>query len=266
MSWRFNSRRKLAPAMKVIGTRTARPRVEVIRFMNANIAKQPSRGLREFPFVRAVASCQLALLVAPFISLGAELLTIELPPETRTFRPGPAFEIANAQCLICHSEDYVAIQPPLARTFWKNNVQKMQQKYGAPIPEDQVEPLVDYLAKAYGADSGVKSQGSVPNQKAGLKDEPLSKVPDSASPDLESVQLAAKFGCTSCHGVDKKIVGPPLKEIAAKYKGHADAFEKVSHQITQGGGGQWGPVPMPPFPQLSAAEVKALSQWILNRP
>ena len=233
--------------------------------MNPYLARQPSGDGREFHFVRTVASCLLALLFAPFVAPGAESLTVQWPPETRTFRPGPAFEIANAQCLICHSEDYVAIQPPLPRTFWKSNVQKMQQKYGAPIPEEQVEPLVDYLTKTYSADSGVKSEGNASSQKLGSKNEPLSGAADNTSPTSESARLAAKFGCMSCHGVDKKIVGPPLKEIAAKYKGHADAFDKVSHQITQGGGGQWGPVPMPPFPQLSATEVKALSEWVLTQ-
>jgi sulfite dehydrogenase len=233
--------------------------------LNSHPSVRFDAALWKLRFLRMRTSCLFVLLVSPVLAPCAESLTIQLPLETRTFRPGPAFEIANAQCLICHSEDYVAIQPPLPRAFWKSNVQKMQQKYGAPIPEEQVEPLVDYLAKAYGADTGIRSEGNVLSQKAGSKNGPLSRAPDSASPGSEGAQLAAKFGCMSCHGVDKKIVGPPLKEIAAKYKGHADAFEKVSHQITQGGGGQWGPVPMPPFPQLSAAEIKALSQWVLNQ-
>jgi mono/diheme cytochrome c family protein len=71
----------------------------------------------------------------------------ELPRETETFKPGNGFEIANAQCLICHSADYVAIQPPMSRAFWKGSVQKMQQKYGAIIPDEQVEPLVGYWSR-----------------------------------------------------------------------------------------------------------------------
>src|SRR5437016_1328262 len=105
-----------------------------------------------FFFYRAVlwnSSPSAWRLVASFAILftalesgkGAESLTIQLPLETQTFRRAPGFEIANAQCLVCHSEDYVAIQPPLPVSYWKSNVQKMQQKYGADIPDEQVEPL-----------------------------------------------------------------------------------------------------------------------------
>src|SRR6187551_3139512 len=71
----------------------------------------------------------------------AVALEIKLPPETATFKQDVGAEIANGQCLICHSIEYVSMQPPMPRAFWKSSVQKMQQKYGAPIPEDQVESV-----------------------------------------------------------------------------------------------------------------------------
>ena len=77
---------------------------------------------------------------------------IVLPPETAVFKDGPGVEIAQGQCLICHSPDYIAIQPAFPRPFWKASVEKMQAKYGAPIPADQVEPLIDYLVRTYGAE------------------------------------------------------------------------------------------------------------------
>ena len=73
-----------------------------------------------------------------------------LPPETAKFKSGPGSEIATAQCTVCHSADYISTQPRLPRATWKTTVQKMRDKYGAPIHEDQVERLVDYLAKNYG--------------------------------------------------------------------------------------------------------------------
>src|SRR3954471_14445483 len=75
---------------------------------------------------------------------------IQLPPETGAFKQDVGAELANGQCLICHSVEYVTTQPPMLRAFWKASVQKMQQKYGAPVPEAQVEPLVDYLTRNYG--------------------------------------------------------------------------------------------------------------------
>ncbi|MBI3852168.1 MAG: cytochrome c [Verrucomicrobia bacterium] len=77
-------------------------------------------------------------------------MQFSLPPETNRFKPGAGSEIAATQCIICHSADYISTQPPMPRAFWKAGVQKMQKVYGAPIPEEQVEPLVDYLVKNYG--------------------------------------------------------------------------------------------------------------------
>jgi mono/diheme cytochrome c family protein len=72
-------------------------------------------------------------------------LKIELPLETAVYKTGPGSDLANAQCLTCHSAEYVTTQPPLPRTFWKGSVDKMIGKYGAPVPQDQIDALVDYL-------------------------------------------------------------------------------------------------------------------------
>jgi cytochrome c len=64
--------------------------------------------------------------------------------------------------------------------------------------------------------------------------------------------------------VSVKIVGPAYKDIAAKYRNDAEARQKISEQIHKGGSGKWGPIIMPPFPQVSEAETKALTDWILN--
>src|SRR2546423_247118 len=80
----------------------------------------------------------------------AMALDIQLPSETGAFKQDVGAEIANGQCLTCHSVEYVTMQPQFARAFWKGSVQKMQQKYGAPITDAQVEPLVDYLTRNYG--------------------------------------------------------------------------------------------------------------------
>jgi cytochrome c len=76
--------------------------------------------------------------------------------------------------------------------------------------------------------------------------------------------LAKKSNCVACHSVDKKIVGPGFKEVAAKYKGDATAEEKLIAKVKQGGQGVWGPVPMPPNPQLKDEDVKTLVHWILS--
>lgn len=96
---------------------------------------------------------------APFflltLSLSALLrageVAITLPPETGIYKAAPGVELALANCMICHSTEYVASQPPLPRKFWEATVKKMKEKFGAPTPDAQVAALVDYLAATYGA-------------------------------------------------------------------------------------------------------------------
>jgi cytochrome c len=80
-----------------------------------------------------------------------------------------------------------------------------------------------------------------------------------ANPDL-----AKSSGCMNCHTVDKKLVGPGFKEVAAKYKGDADAEAKLAEKVKKGSTGVWGPVPMPPNSNVSDANIKTLVQWVLS--
>ncbi len=77
-------------------------------------------------------------------------------------------------------------------------------------------------------------------------------------------ELARRKACLSCHGVDKRIVGPAFTEVAAKYKGDPGAQARLLEKLKRGGGGTWGPIPMPPNPDLSEADGKALVQWVLG--
>jgi len=76
--------------------------------------------------------------------------------------------------------------------------------------------------------------------------------------------LIKKYGCTACHAVDKKIVGPAYVEVAAKYKGDAGAVAKLMEKVKKGGTGVWGQVPMPPNPQVPDADLKSIVTWILS--
>lgn len=74
----------------------------------------------------------------------------KLPPETARFKPGKGVELALGHCLICHSADYVSSQPPMGQAAWLASVTKMREKYGAPLPADKVDALVEYLTRQYG--------------------------------------------------------------------------------------------------------------------
>lgn len=85
-----------------------------------------------------------------------------------------------------------------------------------------------------------------------------------AAPAFANQELAQKKNCMACHAVDKKVVGPAYKEVAAKYAGQKDAVDKLSQKVIKGGSGVWGQVPMPANAQVNEAEAKQLVQWILT--
>jgi sulfite dehydrogenase (cytochrome) subunit B len=92
-----------------------------------------------------------AVIVGLAVALPAFALKIELPPETAQLKAGAGSELANRQCLTCHSADYVTIQPPdKPLAFWQGEVEKMKKVYGAPIPDEEIEPIARYLAREYG--------------------------------------------------------------------------------------------------------------------
>ncbi|MDO9252708.1 MAG: c-type cytochrome [Hydrogenophaga sp.] len=84
----------------------------------------------------------------------------------------------------------------------------------------------------------------------------------SAGPDAKG--MLNTNACTACHGLKSKIVGPGFNEIAAKYKGKADAETYLEGKIKAGGSGVWGAVPMPAQDQLTAADAKTLAKWIVE--
>ena len=79
-----------------------------------------------------------------------------------------------------------------------------------------------------------------------------------------SPQLAQQKTCMACHAMDRKIVGPSYKDVAAKYAGQKDAADKLAEKIIKGGAGVWGAVPMPANPRVSPAEARQLAVWILS--
>jgi cytochrome c len=84
------------------------------------------------------------------------------------------------------------------------------------------------------------------------------------APAMADQALAASKNCMACHAVDKKLVGPSYKDVAAKYAGQKDAVDKLAAKIMTGGSGVWGPVPMPANPQVNDADAKKLAAWVLS--
>lgn len=90
-----------------------------------------------------------------------------------------------------------------------------------------------------------------------------------SSQAFADLDLAKKSGCLACHSVDKKVVGPAWKDVAAKYKGDAAAKASLVDKVKKGGKGNWndvtGGVPMPPYsPRVADADIDTLVDFILT--
>jgi cytochrome c len=96
---------------------------------------------------------------------------------------------------------------------------------------------------------------------------PAAPAPAPAAPAAEASvspdQMPAKYGCTACHAVDHKVVGPAFKDVAAKYRGK-DVEATLVEKVKNGGAGVWGQVPMPPNPQVPDPDLHAIVKWILT--
>ncbi len=87
---------------------------------------------------------------------------------------------------------------------------------------------------------------------------------DPADDPAAAMALAQKNACLSCHGVDKKIVGPAYKDVAKKYAGDKGAKAHLVAKVKAGGKGVWGQIPMPPNPQVSNEDAEKIVSWILT--
>jgi cytochrome c len=90
----------------------------------------------------------------------------------------------------------------------------------------------------------------------------LTPAVEAATTDAAATQLLTKYNCQACHTLDKKLVGPSYKEVAAKYAADTAAPAKLEQKIKSGGSGVWGAVPMPPN-NVPDADLKTLAAWIL---
>lgn len=85
-----------------------------------------------------------------------------------------------------------------------------------------------------------------------------------AAPAFADLALATSKNCMSCHAVERKVLGPAFKDVAAKYKDDKGAVDTLASKIIKGGSGVWGPVPMPANNQVSETDAKKLAAWVLS--
>lgn len=81
----------------------------------------------------------------------------------------------------------------------------------------------------------------------------------------DAAKLAQDKACLACHTVDKRLVGPAYKEIAAKYRADKGAEARLVKKVREGGVGAWGQIPMPPNASVNEKEAAILVKWVLSQ-
>ena len=92
----------------------------------------------------------------------------------------------------------------------------------------------------------------------------LAALAVSAASAQANEKLAQASGCMTCHGVEKKMIGPSFKEVATKYRSDKSAEAGLIKKVKGGGKGVWGEATMPPNPHVRDEDVKTLVGWILS--
>jgi mono/diheme cytochrome c family protein len=103
-----------------------------------------------------------ALIALSLVAAGVAMAspkTIQLPPDGVQWKDSalPGYAKVTANCVACHSADYAQYQPPsAARPYWDAMVKRMKAVFNAPVADEDMPLIVDYLAKTYGAEQGAK--------------------------------------------------------------------------------------------------------------
>jgi cytochrome c len=232
-------------------------------------------------------------IIAGGVAPAADALSKPRPSNATADAGGNLF--ASMNCDGCHGGGAVGwVGPSLVDGRWRYGGAddeiftsiyygrpKGMPAYGGVLGTDGVWMIVAYI-KAQAVPPVVPTTswlpgGNATNAPAGgvkegeePKDADSAAAPPAAAPAAPAAQasvspdqMPAKYGCTACHAVDHKVVGPAFKDVAAKYKGK-DVEAQLAEKVKNGGSGVWGQVPMTPNPQVPDEDLHAVVKWILS--
>jgi cytochrome c len=166
--------------------------------------------------------------------------------------PGPGADLTQAKCAVCHEIEHV-VRSRQSRAEWEDTMRRMVQR-GAPLTPDEIRVITDYLAAYYNREGPSAAAQAASTQAAATQAQ--------ADP---VAQLLNRNACLGCHAVEKQVVGPAFRDVAARYKADAAAPARLAKKLKDGGQGVWGQVPMPPNPGLSDSDAKLMVEWVLTR-
>jgi cytochrome c len=94
----------------------------------------------------------------------------------------------------------------------------------------------------------------------------MAPVADATAAEERARALASEHGCTACHGMVRKQVGPGFAQIADRYRNDPAAPSQLAANIRNGSVGRWGRVIMPRQPRVTEEHARLLAQWVLSQP
>ncbi|HZV92629.1 MAG TPA: c-type cytochrome [Caldimonas sp.] len=168
-------------------------------------------------------------------------------------------DVSNPLCMRdCPVEGRIESSIPAAAMNSNGNIADQVRPFG---PERGTDTARIAALAGGGADAAAPSAaGPAPAVAATPQAASIAATP--AGVDVQA--LIKANGCTGCHGIDQKIVGPAFREVAQKHVGSTDLTGFLAARIRNGGQGTWGAIPMPAQPQLSEADARAIAHWIAN--
>ena len=181
-------------------------------------------------------------------ALAAALCCAGASAQDEPLIPGPGSTLTENKCKICHELQHIR-RARLSPGEWADNLRNMKER-GTPMTDDEMRVIQEYLATYYNRDKPAPAPS--PDTLAAGGDDPVQK-------------LLNANACNGCHAVDKRVVGPSFREVAAKYAGDRSAPARLMSKIRGGGQGAWGQVPMPPNPGLPDAELQRIAAWVLGQ-
>jgi len=168
----------------------------------------------------------------------------------------------------CEHEKATTAPPAVAET---PPLEPQQSPDTAPEPaatEESTEQTATVESTPPDAEKTAPPEAQV-TQSASTNDASIESRSESTNDQTESLALARKSGCLACHAVDKKVVGPPWRDVARRYAGNPDARAQLIEKVSKGGKGNWtdvvGNVAMPPYyPRVSKDNIEKLVDFVLS--
>jgi cytochrome c len=164
-------------------------------------------------------------------------------------------DVVNAACMKdCPVDGGIDSSLPDGARNAQGNIAEQVRPFGPARGTDTSQPRRTALVGTGPVPAGVRQAASSPAA-------PVSSS-RAQSDAAGALALAEAQGCTACHGLANKIVGPSFQEVARKYAGRTDAPSYLAGKIRGGGQGVWGAIPMPAQPAVKEADAHALAAWL----